>query len=158
MYHSLASVAAPRRQFDRRLRGFTLIELMIVMAVIAILAVVAYPAYTDQVRKSRRADAITRVSHVQQAQERWRANNAAYGTLADIGVPASVSGGYYTLSVSGNTATGYQVTAQASGAQLGDTPCAFMGATLSAGTITLASGPTGTFGNSAAANQRCWNR
>lgn len=155
---SHVSAPARRRRLGRGLPGFTLVELMIVVAVVAILAVVAYPAYTDQIRKSRRADAITRISQLQQAQERWRANNATYGTLADIGVPAAVSGGYYTLSVAGNTATGYQALAQASGAQVSDAACAFMSATLSAGTITLASGPTAALGNTAAANQRCWNR
>ena len=40
-------------------RGFTLIELVIVAAIVAILAGIAYPAYQDSIRKSRRADAKT---------------------------------------------------------------------------------------------------
>ena len=139
-------------------RGFTLIEVMIVVAVIAILAAVAMPAYFDSIRKSRRADAIVRISGLQQAQERWRSNNPAYGTLAQTGVAATVAGGYYTLSVANNSATGYEAIAQASGSQLQDANCAFMRATLAVGNITLTSGPTSAYGNSAAVNSRCWNR
>jgi prepilin-type N-terminal cleavage/methylation domain-containing protein len=40
-----------------RMRGFTLIELMIVLAVIAILAAIAYPSYTRYVLRAKRADA-----------------------------------------------------------------------------------------------------
>lgn len=39
-----------------RIRGFTLIELMITVAIVAILAAVAYPSYINYVRDSRRAD------------------------------------------------------------------------------------------------------
>ena len=139
--------------------GFTLIEVMIVVAIIGILAAVAIPAYIDQVRKARRADAITRMSQVQQAQERWRANNTTYGTLANIGVAGTNADGYYTLSITGSpTATSYVVLATATGAQLSDTNCKFMGLSMSAGNTTLASGPTSGVGNAAAPNNRCWNR
>ena len=39
----------------RKIRGFTLVELMVAVAVLAILTAIAYPMYQDQVRKSRRA-------------------------------------------------------------------------------------------------------
>ena len=39
------------------MRGFTLIEVVIVAAIVSILALVAIPSYKEQVRKARRADA-----------------------------------------------------------------------------------------------------
>ena len=89
-------------RLHRRNRGFTLIELMIVVAIIAIIAAVALPSYFDSIRKSRRSDAISEIARVQQAQERWRANNVANNaTLTGAGglglQSATTSESYYTL-------------------------------------------------------------
>ncbi len=94
--------------------GFTLIELMIVVAVVGILAAIAYPSYRDSVRKGNRAEAITALHAISLAQEKWRANNATYGTLANVwGGVTTTEGGYYTLAISGNTGTAYTATATA---------------------------------------------
>ncbi|MDP1708619.1 MAG: type IV pilin protein [Gammaproteobacteria bacterium] len=101
----------------RKESGFTLVELMIVVAIIGILAAIAYPSYQDSVRKSRRAQAITDMYSIQLAQEKWRANNSTYGTLANVWgtVTTSPATGtaYYNLAISGNTATAYTLTATA---------------------------------------------
>jgi type IV pilus assembly protein PilE len=154
------SDALARRLAFRRSRavGFTLIEVMVVVAIIALLATIAVPSYLDHVRKGRRADAITRISQIQQAQERWRANNAAYGTLADLGVSATNADGFYSLSVSSNTAASYQILATATGAQSSDANCRFMSLTMSGGNMMFASGSTSSVANAAAANKQCWNR
>ena len=101
-------------------RGFTLLELMIAVAIVGILAAIAYPSYRESVMKSRRSDAKAALLQVQLAQEKWRANNTTYGTLAQIGVGATSSEGYYTIAVTGNTATAYNATAAPTGAQTGD--------------------------------------
>jgi type IV pilus assembly protein PilE len=138
-------------------RGFTLIELMITVAIIAVLAMVALPAYQDQVRKSRRADAINALAAIQQAQERFRANNTSYTTAlttawpAGLGQTSSTPGGYYTVAVSAANATGYTATATAASSQTSDTKCSTLSVVLNAGAITY--GSTG----SATAKQ-CWNR
>lgn len=93
------------------LRGFTLIEVMVVVAIVGILAAIAYPSYLDYVLQSRRADGFDAIVRIQLAQEKYRANNTTYGTLAQIGLGSGSSEGHYTLAVSGNTATGYTVTA-----------------------------------------------
>ncbi len=96
--------------------GFTLVELMITVAIIGLLAAIAYPAYTDSVRKGRRAQAITDLYSIQLAEEKWRANNATYGTLTQVGGAATspaTGTAYYDLALTNNTATGYTLTATA---------------------------------------------
>ena len=104
-------------------RGFTLIELMIVVTIVGILAMVAYPSYQDSVRKSRRADAIAALGAAQLAQEKYRANNAAYGSAADIGLAANSPNSYYAMTVAGTSATAYIITATGQNGQNRDTGC-----------------------------------
>jgi type IV pilus assembly protein PilE len=162
--------------------GFTLIELMIVLAIIAVIAAVALPSYQGQIRKSRRAEAVTFMSQVQQAQERYRANISKYGdrfvltggglsrvisnvdpdtaTYASAATSFTTSGGYYTLGLSGATGTGYTVFANAQGSQVNDGSCKYMQMALAGGNITYDSGvSSGTLnGPTSTANIRCWNR
>lgn len=106
--------------------GFTLIELLIVIAIVGILATVAYPSYVSYAQESRRADAHTAILQVQLAQEKWRASHTRYtNDMSDEGLNTATTSaeGFYTLSVSGASATGYKITANATGAQTGDTVC-----------------------------------
>lgn len=63
-----------------RIKGFTLIELMITIAIVAILAAVALPAYTSYVARARRADARTQLMQVAQFMQRFYAANDSYST------------------------------------------------------------------------------
>lgn len=103
----------------RRNSGFTLIELMVTLAIAAILLAIAVPSFTEQLRKSRRSEAMRSVSDLQLKQERWRSNHATYGSLTELG---GATNDYYTLTISGNTATNYVITATPTpgGAQVGD--------------------------------------
>lgn len=71
----------------RKVKGFTLIELMIVVAIVAILAAVAYPAYQEQVRKSRRAEAKAAMVEFAQLAERW--NTTHSNSYVNFQLPAS---------------------------------------------------------------------
>jgi len=94
-----------------RMTGFTLIELMIVIAIIGTLASIAYPSYTEYVLRAKRGDAKAALLSVQLAQEKYRANNVTYGTLVQVGSASTSPDGYYTIAISGNTATAYVITA-----------------------------------------------
>lgn len=94
-------------------RGFSLMELLMAVAIAAILVTVAYPSFMNVVRETRRAEALEALMLLQLKQERYRTNNPSYATLAQLGISATTSGGYYTLSISSPTATGYTATATA---------------------------------------------
>lgn len=107
----------------KRPSGFTLVELMIVVAIIGILAAIAYPSYTEYVTRAKRSDAKAALLQVQLSQEKYRANNVSYGTLAQIGINSPSPDGYYTIAISGTpTATTYTVTATPL-APFADTTC-----------------------------------
>lgn len=133
----------PPRTRARPAPGFTLIELMIVVVVVALLAAVALPSYQASVRKGRRAEAFTALSQLQQAQERWRSNNASYtATLASLGVEANTASGLYALSVSNESSTGYTVTATATAgtSQARDGDCKRLGVKMTSGNLKYGSG------------------
>ena len=103
-----------------RVRGFTLIELIIVTVVVAILAAIAIPSYQSSIRKSRRADAQAVLLNMQLQIEKWRANQPSYadpagGEVRVLGNPPAGTGiaTYYTFAVSNDAATTFTVTATA---------------------------------------------
>jgi type IV pilus assembly protein PilE len=146
----------------RHQRGFTLIELMIAVVVVAILAAVALPSFMDSIRKSRRSEAFGALSNIQQAQERWRANNAAYTAemgASGLNIPTTTANGYYTLQVTNVSATGYRAiaTAVSGKSQANDGNCAQLGVQLAGGNLTYGGSSTsGTL--SYAATNPCWSR
>lgn len=62
------------------LKGFTLIEIMIVVAIIAILAAVAIPNFVKYRNESQRASCISNMKQLQTAGEQWLMGNP--GTTA----------------------------------------------------------------------------
>ncbi len=136
------------RTATRPAPGFTLVELMIVLVVVAVLAAVALPSYQASVRKGRRAEAFTALSLLQQAQERWRSNNASYtATLPNtagaasapngLGVAATTASGLYTIGVNNQSSTGYTATATAVAgtSQARDGDCKVLGVRLESGNL-----------------------
>ncbi|CAN5670361.1 N/A [soil metagenome] len=134
-----------------------MIETMAALAVTAILSGIALPSFQAQVHKARRADVLVSMMQVQMAQERWRSNNASYGTLADIGAARASGGGHYTIRLASSTSQGYEVTATAVGAQAGDAACRHMKLVATGANVSYASGPDASMANAAGANRVCWS-
>jgi type IV pilus assembly protein PilE len=144
-------------------RGFTLIELLIAVVVVGILAAVAYPSFMDSIRKGRRSDAMQALNSVQQAQERYRGDNAQYSSnLATLPGPPSATSpnGYYTIALSGAGATGYTVTASAVAgkSQAADGDCAQLRVRVAGGNIHYSSETSGGSAFTEGPNNRCWAR
>ncbi|WP_052107793.1 type IV pilin protein [Aerolutibacter daejeonensis] len=100
-----------------KIRGFTLIELMVVVAIVGILAAIAVPLFGDQMRKSRRTEALTTLQNQQLAMERYRVDHASFATYS---LPAGLDNGHYTFALSGTSATGYTLEATPQGDQAND--------------------------------------
>jgi type IV pilus assembly protein PilE len=136
----------------RKVRGFTLLELVITMVVALVLTTVAVSAYSKQARKSHRYDAVTAITNIMALQQRWRASHATFGSLSDVGTGLGTStGGYYTLAMETPPSTGactvgtksnfnsYRITATATGSQASDTGCATLVLTNLCGVISKTS-------------------
>lgn len=108
-----------------RLRGFTLIEVMIVVAIAGILVAIAFPSYREYVLRGNRAQGQTLLVEAAARQERFYAQNSAYVTdnanKANLRVNEGNYDDLYVLSV--GTAAGdggYTLTATQ---QFGDVDC-----------------------------------
>lgn len=106
---------------NKKAKGFSLIELMIVLVIIGILATLAYPTYINQVRKGRRADAQAALYDLAQSMERYytAANDYSTATLGNGGIfpnalPKDRTQKFYKLLIDEETSQNYyKVTAVA---------------------------------------------
>ena len=113
---------------SNRMRGMTLIELMVVVAIVAILSTLAVGSYRRYVLRANRTDATSALLRIQVAEEKFFLQNNVYTidlSAAGLNVATPTPNGFYNLFVAGAPAiaTSFQATATATGSQTADTSC-----------------------------------
>lgn len=85
----------------KNIKGFTLIELMIVVVILAILAAIALPNYQTQVRKGNEKLALQQIADLSLALEKEKSRNFSYEGLDGKELLATVGSKLiYTTTVS----------------------------------------------------------
>lgn len=111
------------------IKGFTLIEVMIVVAIIGILAAVAYPSYTEFVTKNNRAEALRELIHIANLQEQYYVDNRTYvRDMKSLGYGSTnwntLESGLYRVKNTKDDGDTFRIRAQARGVQLtNDSAC-----------------------------------
>lgn len=134
-----------------KVKGFTLIELMITVAILGIIASIALPSYFEHVKRTARTEAITALLDAANKQEQFFVDNRQYiTTLANLGVSATTENNFYKISVVvDNDAGTFAFTATpAAGPVLQDGECA---------TLTISDTGLKTSTGSASAST-CWGK
>lgn len=112
---------------NKFIRGFTLIELMVVLAIVAVILAFAYPSYRNQVMKANRSDGMIFILEIADRQERFYSDRGTYTTdITDLGYADTTSpDGHYTVAItddpSNDITITYQITATPQGDQVDDT-------------------------------------
>src|ERR1700689_3143245 len=75
---------------NRRRRGFSLIELLIVIAIILIIAAIAVPKMNNQMQAAHEMAAIRQITTIHAGETQYYSQFGRYATtLAELGPPAS---------------------------------------------------------------------
>jgi type IV pilus assembly protein PilE len=115
-----------------KMRGMTLIELVVVMAIVGVLASIAIPSYRQYLLRSHRAEAKSALLNLAAAQEKFylQANTYAGAALLDdappagLGLPATTVNGHFTVAITAADDESFSATATAAGGQAQDSHCA----------------------------------
>ena len=136
------------------MKGFTLLEVMIVVAIIGILAAIAYPSYDEYVKRGNRSEGMAQLNDIAARQERYYAQTHTYvsasadldklGLTVSSSTVKSATGKYAVTVAKVDDDGGYTLTATQS---FGDAKC---------GNLTLnALGEKGRSGSGKSVND-CW--
>jgi type IV pilus assembly protein PilE len=142
---------------DKKVQGFTLIELMISVAVIGILSTIAIANYSDYVVRASRADARATLVRAAQYMERIRTESGSYkpgGVLPTLGTGLNQSPDQgtakYTIGIAAtSTAQAFTVTATPQGATATVDVC---------GNISIDNTGLKTFDGTSGTTKICWDQ
>ena len=107
------------------MRGFTLVECVVVALVVALISSIAWPSFRRHDLQAGRLDAVNALSRVQAAQERYRSAHGLYAAElgALLGTTAQSPQGRYAIQLTLDGPESYRATAQALGPQAQDSLC-----------------------------------
>ena len=134
----------------QRMRGVTLLELMVVVVIIGILVAIAYPGYQSQIQKTRRAEGkavlLDAAQRLERCYTRYNAyNDARCDFLASLTAGVASDSGWYIVTDAAPAAATFSLVATRQNAQTGDTLC---------GNLTLTD--RGVRGATGTAPETCW--
>ena len=98
---------------QKRMRGVTLMELLIVVVIIGLLAAVAYPNYRNFAARAKRNEAKAILLEIAQNEERFYLQNSRYGTLVELNYanPLVTDTGSYNVTINGPDANNFNANA-----------------------------------------------